>query len=168
MLASQTRAPASETTKSAETILASQPSDLVDRLMEERMIVFQEIREEGPLRGGIVNAYVIFDQPIDRVYPLLAQSARQVEFRPELTSIETIEMGPLGPIDEQRLRILFRTYMSGDAYWMPWFKKAVKVLAAMQRKDGEIGDQHDNTIYSTAMSSIVLQAPKGYLPIYER
>jgi hypothetical protein len=60
------------------------------------------------------------------------------------------------------------TYMSGDAYWMPWFKKAVKVLAAMQRKDGEIGDQHDNTIYSTAMSSIVLQAPKGYLPIYER
>jgi hypothetical protein len=60
------------------------------------------------------------------------------------------------------------TYMSGDAYWMPWFKKAVKVLATMQRKDGEIGDQHDNTIYSTAMASIVLQAPKGYLPIYER
>ncbi len=52
VLASQARAPASETTRSAETILASQPSDLVDRLMEEKMIVFQEIREEGPLRGG--------------------------------------------------------------------------------------------------------------------
>ena len=60
------------------------------------------------------------------------------------------------------------TYMSGDAYWMPWFKKAVEVLASMQGKDGEIGDQHDNTIYSTAMASIILQAPKGYLPIYER
>jgi len=111
VLASQTRAPASESTRSAETILASQPSDLVDRLMQEKMIVFQEIREEGPLRGGIVNAYVIFEPPIDRVYPLLAQSDRQIEFRPELRSIETIEMGPHGPIDEQRLRILFRTYI---------------------------------------------------------
>lgn len=109
--ASQSRAPASEPTQSAETILANQPRDLVDRLMQEKMIVFKEIREGGPLRGEIVIAYVIFVQPADRVYALLAQSDRAAEFRPELTSVETVEMGPHGPIDEQRLRILFTSYV---------------------------------------------------------
>jgi len=60
------------------------------------------------------------------------------------------------------------TYMCGDDYWIPWFKKAVEVFAAVQRKDGEFWDQHDNVIYPTAMAAIVLQAPFGYLPIYER
>jgi hypothetical protein len=38
----------------------------------------------------------------------------------------------------------------------------------MQRKDGELPDQLDNIIYTTAMAAITLQAPRGYLPIYER
>jgi hypothetical protein len=96
---------------SAETILASQPADLVARLMKKKVIVLQEIREEGSLRGGLVSSYVLFEKPIERVYLLLSQSARQVEFRPELTSIETVELGPDGPIDEQRLKILFQRYV---------------------------------------------------------
>ena len=59
-------------------------------------------------------------------------------------------------------------YSCGDAYWVPWFKKATLVLKAMQRKDGEYPDQLDNIIYTTAMAVITLQAPRGYLPIYER
>ncbi len=137
VLASQARAPASEPIPSAETILASQPIDLVDRLMEEKMVVFQEIREEGPLRGGIVNAYVIFGQPIDRVYPLLAQSVRQVEFRPELMSIETIEMGPHGPIDEQRLRILFRTYV---------FRLVYRLFPEQRRIEWVLDERFDNAL----------------------
>jgi hypothetical protein len=60
------------------------------------------------------------------------------------------------------------TYMCGDRYWVPWFRKVTDVFAAMQRKDGEFWDQHDNVVYPTAMAVIVLQAPLGYLPIYER
>lgn len=60
------------------------------------------------------------------------------------------------------------TYSCGDEYWMPWFQKSVRVLDATQRKDGEWADQHDNVVYPTAMALIMLQAPKGYLPIYER
>ncbi len=97
--------------QTGETILASQPVAIVDRLMEKSVIVLQEIREEGPLTGGSISSYVVFEQPIDRVYLLLAQSSRQVEFRPELTSIETVEMGSHGPIDEQRLKILFRRFV---------------------------------------------------------
>ena len=59
-------------------------------------------------------------------------------------------------------------YPCGDEYWVPWFKRASDVLMAIQRKDGEFWDEHDNLIYPTAMSAIVLQAPLGYLPVYER
>jgi hypothetical protein len=59
-------------------------------------------------------------------------------------------------------------YSCGDEYWIPWFKKSSSVLNAMQRKDGELPDQLDNIIYTTAMAAITLQAPRGYLPIYER
>ena len=96
---------------SAETILASQPADLVARLMEKSVLVMQEVRVEGAMRGGIVSTYVLFEKPIDEVYELLAQPQRQVEFRPELKSVKMIEQGPRGPVDEQRLRILFRRYV---------------------------------------------------------
>jgi len=59
-------------------------------------------------------------------------------------------------------------YMCGDSYWIPWFRKATSVLAEMQRKDGEFWDEHGNTVYPTAMAAIVMQAPYGYLPLYER
>lgn len=59
-------------------------------------------------------------------------------------------------------------YSCGDTHWVPWFQKAVRVLTEIQRKDGEFADQHGNTIYTTAMAAMVLQAPLGYLPLYER
>ncbi len=59
-------------------------------------------------------------------------------------------------------------YSCGDEYFVPWFRKAVAVLATMQRKDGEFFDEYDNTVYPTAMAAMILQVPLGYLPIYER
>ncbi len=59
-------------------------------------------------------------------------------------------------------------YMVGDSSWIPWYKKATAVLSQMQRKDGEFPDEHGNTVYTTAMAAAVLQAPLGYLPLYER
>lgn len=73
-------------------------------------------------------------------------------------------------------------YMCGDQFmyrmpdsqerrpggFIPWFKKSALVLAEMQRRDGEFWDEYGNTVYATAMAAIVLQAPLGYLPIFER
>ena len=59
-------------------------------------------------------------------------------------------------------------YMCGDDYWVPFYRKAVRLYSAMQRRDGEVWDKSGNTVYPTAMAAIVLQAPLGYLPIYER
>ena len=56
---------------------------MVDRLREKNIVVMQEVREGGALSGGIINSYVIFEPPVEAVYRLLSQSARQVEFRPE-------------------------------------------------------------------------------------
>lgn len=131
------RDPDFEPIRSAETILASQPADLVARLMKENVLVLQEVRDKGALRGSIVSAYVVFGKPIDRVYLLLAQSARQVEFRPELTSIETIEMGPHGPIDEQRLKILFRRYV---------FRLEYRLFPERHRIEWILDDRFDNDL----------------------
>jgi len=104
-------APADAPLTRASTILANQPAATVDRLMEKNVIVMQEVREDGSLSGGILTAYVIFADPIDRVYDLLSQSERQVEFRPELTNIEMVAMSEHGPVDEQRLKILFQRFV---------------------------------------------------------
>jgi hypothetical protein len=121
----------------AESILAAQPRDLVDRLMSEGVLVLQEVEEKGPLRGGIISSYVIFEQPVERVYRLLAQSERQTEFRPEMTSIETIEMGPRGPVDEQRIKILFQTYV---------FRIAYQLAPERRRIDWTLDERFDNDL----------------------
>jgi hypothetical protein len=59
-------------------------------------------------------------------------------------------------------------YSQGDELWIPWYKKVVQVLAAMQDKDGAFHDEYDNTVYPTALAAMILQAPLGYFPIYER
>ncbi len=59
-------------------------------------------------------------------------------------------------------------YPCGDEYFVPWFKKTNELLVTMQQKDGDFLDEHDNRVYTTAMAAIVLQAPKVYLPLYER
>lgn len=123
--------------RSAEEILAAQPPDLVDRLMAENVVVLEEIQPKGPLRGAIISSYVLFDQPIDRVYRLLAQSARQTEFRPELTRIETVETGPRGQVDEQQLEILFRHYV---------FRIAYRLLPEQRRIEWNLDERFDNDL----------------------
>ena len=59
-------------------------------------------------------------------------------------------------------------YTMGDSYFIPWYKKMVQILNEAKRKDGEFADHKENTVYVTSMAVIALQAPYGYLPIYER
>ena len=126
-----------EASQSAEGILAAQPRDVVDRLMSEHILVLEEIQAKGPLRGGIISAYVLFDQPVDRVYRLLAQSTRQSEFRPELTRIETVETGPHGQVDEQQLKILFQHYV---------FRIAYQLFPEQRRIEWNLDERFDNDL----------------------
>lgn len=59
-------------------------------------------------------------------------------------------------------------YVAGNDYWHPYYKKTLEVLAASQKADGQFEDQAGNSVYTTAAAAIVLQAPRGYLPLYLR
>lgn len=87
----------------AATILATVSPDLVERLHERKVVLLPS----EPGQEQFVSALVIFDQPRSRVMRLLAQTARQQEFRPELDGVETLEKTQDGVVDEHRLKILF-------------------------------------------------------------
>lgn len=94
--------------EAAERVLAAEPPERVAALLEEKVVVARAA-ETGETDAGSVVArgLVIFDQPIDRTFQLLAQTSRQREYRPELAGIETVEELPDGSVEEHRLRILF-------------------------------------------------------------
>jgi hypothetical protein len=59
-------------------------------------------------------------------------------------------------------------YVAGNDSWHPYYKKMLEVFAASQKGDGQFEDQAGNSVYPTAAAAIVLQAPRGYLPLYLR
>lgn len=89
----------------AESILAQEPPELVERLFEEKMLLIEVAKKEG--EGTLFVAYVLFEQPRRRVVQLLIQAERQREYRPELRRVEVVERGPDTRVDEHRLRIMF-------------------------------------------------------------
>ena len=91
----------------AEVILQNEPPEVVRRLEAEGSIVLEEVGGSGP--DSFIVALVLFERSRDRVVELLKQSDRQSEYRPEVRGVRTIERFDDGRIDEQRLRILFRT-----------------------------------------------------------
>ena len=101
---------AEEPPQSGEEILAAQPTELVERLNDEKIIVMQEVREKGALSGGLILGFVLFEKPLAQVYDLLSQTERQAEFRPEVTRIETVDRYESGHLDEHHLKIIFRRY----------------------------------------------------------
>jgi hypothetical protein len=89
----------------AEALLSQQPAALRERLEEEKVVILTP--EGGGDAERWVKALAIFERPRDQVIDLVAQSVRQIEYRPEITSIETVESFPNGTVDEHELRILF-------------------------------------------------------------
>jgi hypothetical protein len=59
-------------------------------------------------------------------------------------------------------------YHAGNDRWHPYYRKLLEVFAASQQADGQFLDQAGNSVYPTAAAAIVLQAPRGYLPVYLR
>ncbi|HMN96120.1 MAG TPA: terpene cyclase/mutase family protein [Phycisphaerales bacterium] len=59
-------------------------------------------------------------------------------------------------------------YLAGGQHWDRWWGAIRTELLASQGSDGGWIDQHHGSAYATAMSLIVLQMPKRYLPIFQR
>jgi len=95
---------------SADELLGAQPGEIVQRLHEEKLVMMQEVREAGSLSGGLLVALVLFEQPAEVAYRHLSQTARQVEYRPEVTAIETVAVHEAGPVDVHHIRVLFRRF----------------------------------------------------------
>ena len=59
-------------------------------------------------------------------------------------------------------------YLAGGAYWRQWWPAVREELLSRQALDGSFQDHYAGGSYGTAMSLIVLQMPKRYLPIFQR
>jgi len=111
--------------RSAEEILSGQPAELRERLEQQKVVILTP--EGGDGADHWVKALAIFERPRDEVMHLIAQSTRQIEYRPEITAISTVERFPHGTVDEHQLRILFVKltyhlraqidYAQGRAWW---------------------------------------------------
>lgn len=59
-------------------------------------------------------------------------------------------------------------YLAGGASWAEWWPAVRAELVGSQLADGSWEDRSYGTAYATAMSLIVLQMPKRYLPIFQK
>ncbi|MHC4810229.1 MAG: prenyltransferase/squalene oxidase repeat-containing protein [Planctomycetota bacterium] len=59
-------------------------------------------------------------------------------------------------------------YLAGGEWWSRWWPAAREELLSRQHTEGGWLDHYAGGAYSTAMSLIVLQMPKRYLPIFQR
>jgi hypothetical protein len=100
--------PALGASKSAEHVLEAEPPEVVERLMDQNLLVLEAV---GEGRESFIVAYVIFERSVQDVLGLLRQANRQTEYRPELDSVETIRKFENGRIDEQRIRIVFTKFV---------------------------------------------------------
>jgi Polyketide cyclase / dehydrase and lipid transport len=89
--------------ESAQALLDAQPEDVVEELMDERLVLMSTSSSDS----GLVEALVLFSQPVETVWALLIQRERQNEYRPELTEIEVVERAPNALLEEQHLKIAF-------------------------------------------------------------
>ncbi len=59
-------------------------------------------------------------------------------------------------------------YLAGADHWSAWWPAIRDELLAKQASNGSWLDHHAGGAYATAMSLIILQMPKRYLPIFQR
>jgi hypothetical protein len=100
----------------AEDILSAQPRELVEALRAKKVVMLQKVRERKGRDEGLIVGFVIFAADRESVYGLLSQTSRQIEFRPEITSIETLSRDADGPVDRHTIRILFNRFV----YHLRW------------------------------------------------
>jgi hypothetical protein len=100
-------APSDETpTGAVQRALAGEPPELVQRLLDEKVVVLSGSETRDQSDASQVRGLVLFAKPRNRVIQLLLQTERQIEYRPELEKVETVERFPNGEVDLQEMRIM--------------------------------------------------------------
>lgn len=89
-----------------ESVLSEEPPELVERLRERGIVVMEDVASDE--RSTFVVAYVMFAQPRERAIALVTDPKRQLEWRSDLSGVETLETAPGIRVDEIRIRVLFR------------------------------------------------------------
>jgi hypothetical protein len=79
------------------------PASLAAELQAKRVVL--DARSDAATQAA--RGFVIFEQPVSRVFMLLSQTSRQMEYRPELEAIEMLESFEGGSVDEHRMKIMF-------------------------------------------------------------
>jgi hypothetical protein len=87
-------------------VLPGQTRELVQRLLEDKVILLPGSGARGVDGPAMARALVLFAKPRDRVIQLLLQTDRQIEYRPELAALETVERSPDGVLVKQEMRIM--------------------------------------------------------------
>ena len=59
-------------------------------------------------------------------------------------------------------------FLAGGEYWTTWWPAIREELLSMQNDEGSWDDRSVGKPYGTAMSLIILQMPKRYLPIFQK
>jgi hypothetical protein len=78
-------------TQAVQRALAGEPPELVERLLDEKVVVLSGSEARDQDDPTQVRALVLFAKPRSRAIQLLLQTARQIEYRPELQKLETVE-----------------------------------------------------------------------------
>jgi len=86
--------------------LSGEPRELVQRLLEDKVVLLPGWAERRVRGAAAARALVLFAKPRDRVIQLLLQTDRQIEYRPELAKLDTIERFPDGVVMAQEMRMM--------------------------------------------------------------
>jgi hypothetical protein len=89
-----------------ESVLSAEPPELAARLRERGVVVLEDVASRE--RATFVVAYVRFAQPRERTVALVSDPARQLEWRSDLSGVETLETTPGVRVDRLRIRVMFQ------------------------------------------------------------
>jgi len=93
--------------------LAGEPPERLHQLLEERVVLLPG--DDAPAADAErVRALVLFSQPEPRVLQLLVQTARQIEYRPDLEDIRVVEELPDRHVDEHDMKIM----LTRISFWL--------------------------------------------------
>lgn len=99
-------------------------------------------------------------------HPLLAAATKYISFYHERHSEEDLLETPYFIYGAWYTSQAM--YRAGDEFWHPYYRKLVSTLSKVRQPDGQFLDHRGNSVYPTAVAAIVLQAPLGYMPLYQR
>jgi hypothetical protein len=85
------------------------PPELLSTLEDDHVVVNEPAPPAGGERVGITEAMVLFEQPRATVVRMLAETARQIEYRPELKNLQIVEATEQSDLAEYRVRFMLTT-----------------------------------------------------------